>query len=80
MRAEIEAQIDAFEQATGRRPDFIDGHQHVHGLPGVRKALIAVLAARYAKGTQPWLRDPADLMSRVVKRSRNVQKALAIGG
>ncbi len=55
---EIEAQLDAFEQATDRRPDFIDGHQHVHGLAGVRRALLAVLRERYARGPKPWLRDP----------------------
>jgi chitin disaccharide deacetylase len=80
LKAEIDAQLDAFEQAMGRPPDFIDGHQHVHGLPGVRKALLQVLAARYAKGAKPWLRDPADAMPRIVKRGRFVQKALAVGG
>ena len=32
-------QLDAFEAAMGTAPDFIDGHQHVHQLPGVRQAL-----------------------------------------
>ncbi len=80
IAAEIAAQLDAFEQAMGRRPDFVDGHQHVHGLPGVRRALLKVLEARYPSGAKPWLRDPADAMPRIVKRGRNVQKALAIGG
>ena len=77
---EIEAQLDAFEQAMDMRPDFIDGHQHVHGLPGVRRALFSVLTQRYAKGPKPWLRDPADTLARIVKRGRNMQKALAVGG
>jgi chitin disaccharide deacetylase len=80
ISAEIAAQIEAFEQAVGHRPDFIDGHQHVHGLPGVRRALLSVMEARYAKGPRPWLRDPADSMPRIVKRGRQVQKALAVGG
>jgi chitin disaccharide deacetylase len=80
LRAEIDAQLDAFEQAMDRRPDFIDGHQHAHGLPGVRKALLAVMAQRYPTGGKPWLRDPADAMARIVKRGRFVQKALAVGG
>jgi chitin disaccharide deacetylase len=80
LMAEIAAQIDAFEQAMGHAPDFIDGHQHAHGLPGVRRALLDVLERRYPKGQRPWLRDPADVMARVVKRGRFVQKALAIGG
>ena len=46
-RRSVVRQLDAFEQAMGRPPDFIDGHQHVHQLPGVRDALLDVLAERY---------------------------------
>lgn len=46
-RERIVRQLDAFEQAMGRAPDFIDGHQHVHQLPGVRDALLDVLVERY---------------------------------
>lgn len=80
LEAEIDAQLDAFEDAMDARPDFIDGHQHVHGLPGVRRAFFAVLAKRYAKGTRPWLRDPSDTLKNVVRRGRNIQKALAVAG
>lgn len=45
---QITQQFDAFEQAMQRAPDFIDGHQHVHQLPVVRDALLAVLGERYA--------------------------------
>jgi len=37
---ELAAQWAAFVQASGCQPDFIDGHQHVHHLPGVRPALL----------------------------------------
>jgi chitin disaccharide deacetylase len=80
IAAEIEAQLDAFEQAMDARPDFIDGHQHVQGLPGVRRALLSVLTERYGKGARPWLRDSADNLGRIVKRGRNMQKALAVAG
>lgn len=53
MRLRIVRQLDAFEQAMGRAPDFIDGHQHVHQLPGVRDALLDVLAERYGTGKDP---------------------------
>ena len=43
---EIARQFDAFEAAFGRPPDFVDGHQHVHVLAGVRPALLAVIARR----------------------------------
>jgi predicted glycoside hydrolase/deacetylase ChbG (UPF0249 family) len=38
--AELAAQWDAFVAATGRAPDFVDGHQHVHHLPGVRNLVL----------------------------------------
>ena len=40
---ELAAQWAAFVQASGCQPDFIDGHQHVHHLPGVRDALLGWL-------------------------------------
>ncbi|NML42407.1 ChbG/HpnK family deacetylase [Ramlibacter sp. G-1-2-2] len=57
LRAEIERQLDAFEQALGRAPAHVDGHQHVHQLPWIRGTLLAVLEARYRGGSRPWLRS-----------------------
>jgi len=48
IRAELERQIDAFETAMGRRPAFLDGHQHVHQLPVIRDVVIALWKERYA--------------------------------
>ena len=56
LRDEIQAQLDAFEDGVGAAPDHVDGHQHVHQLPGVREALLAELVRRYPR-QQPWLRD-----------------------
>lgn len=54
LTRELRAQWDAFEQALGRTPDFVDGHQHVHQFPQVRDALLDELARR---GAAPWLRN-----------------------
>ena len=56
LRAEVHAQLDAFEHAMQRQPAFIDGHQHVHQLPMVRDALLQALHERDA-GHRPWLRS-----------------------
>lgn len=48
---EWEAQWRAFADATGTAPDFVDGHQHVHHLPGVREVMLQALEAQ--------ARDPA---------------------
>lgn len=52
----IERQLDAFEEALGRSPDYVDGHQHVHQFAGVREALLAALGRRYGR-PGPWLRS-----------------------
>lgn len=49
--AEIDRQLDAFEQAMGRPPDYIDGHQHVQQLPVVRDLLVDRLKHRLPPGT-----------------------------
>lgn len=56
MTGEIRRQLDAFEDAAGAAPDFVDGHQHVHQLPVIRDALVAELLRRYPQRL-PWLRS-----------------------
>jgi chitin disaccharide deacetylase len=74
IAAELAAQIDAFADAMGQMPDFIDGHQHVHALPGVRRVLATVLP-RLFPGQKPYLRDPAETFSAIRARKRHVPKA-----
>lgn len=40
LRSEVHAQLAAFRAATGVAPKFIDGHQHVHHLPGLRGIIL----------------------------------------
>ena len=40
MRNEVHAQLAAFNRAFGKPPRFIDGHQHVHHLPGLRQIIL----------------------------------------
>ena len=47
VEARLSQQLDRFERHMGRAPDFVDGHQHVHQLPVVRDALLAILRSRY---------------------------------
>lgn len=46
IAAEIERQLDRFEDAWGAPPAFVDGHQHVHQLPVVRDALAGLYERR----------------------------------
>jgi predicted glycoside hydrolase/deacetylase ChbG (UPF0249 family) len=65
---ELTSQLDRFVEWLGFAPDFIDGHQHVQQLPGVRNALAAVVRA-----------DPrlANVYVRVGKLPRIGPKALS---
>lgn len=79
IRATIERHLDAYEAAVGRPPDYVDGHQHVHQLPGVVEELAAALTRRYAPDRLPWLRatdPPAGLSShkaRIIVGTRSWQ-------
>ena len=77
IAAEVTRQLDAFEQAFGAAPAFVDGHQHVHVLPGVRGAVLRAIAARYARGSV-YLRDPADRATTIRSRGGPVGKALVV--
>jgi predicted glycoside hydrolase/deacetylase ChbG (UPF0249 family) len=77
IAAEIARQLDAFEDAMGRAPDFLDGHQHAHVLPGVRGAVLTALQRRYREGAV-YLRDPADTAVAIRRRGVAVSKALVI--
>lgn len=43
----VAEQLDAFEAAMQRAPDYLDGHQHVHQLPLLRNAVLGQLSRRY---------------------------------
>jgi chitin disaccharide deacetylase len=75
--AEIERQLDAFERHLGFPPDHIDGHEHVHVLPGIRQSLLDVVSRRYP-GPKPLLRDPSDRWSAIAARGGARVKANAV--
>lgn len=66
IEAELDAQLDRFEEMLGCAPDFIDGHQHVHQFPVVRTALLNVYRRRFSgSAARPYIR----LVSEAVKFS-----------
>lgn len=73
---EIARQLGAFEEAFGQAPAFVDGHQHVHVLPGVRGALLRVLQNRGHRDL--WLRDPSDGVRAILSRDIGARKALSV--
>jgi predicted glycoside hydrolase/deacetylase ChbG (UPF0249 family) len=59
IATELGLQLEAFESSFGRAPDFVDGHQHVHALPGVYPVFLRVIRERLDPG-KCWLRDCGD--------------------
>jgi hypothetical protein len=66
LEGRVAAQLDAFADAMGRAPAFVDGHLHVHQVPGVREALLRVLARRFGD-RPPWVRSTVPLRERGAK-------------
>jgi chitin disaccharide deacetylase len=77
LRDEIQRQFDRFEAHFGAAPDFVDGHQHVHALPGVRSALADAIASRDPT-FRPWLRNPGDSTQRILARRTQAAKAFCV--
>lgn len=44
VKAEVTAQLAAFIRAFGRAPDYVDGHQHVQLMPGIRVPFLEAVA------------------------------------
>lgn len=55
VAASLKAQLDRFEDTMDMPPDFVDGHQHAHVFPVVRRVLLRELDARY-RTRKPYLR------------------------
>jgi chitin disaccharide deacetylase len=54
LEAEILAQFAAFQNAFGRAPDYVDGHQHIHVFPQIGESL---LRAVKKAAPQAWVRQ-----------------------
>ena len=71
LRNEVHAQLAAFNHALGRPPDFIDGHQHVHHLPGIRRVLLDMveLAKAFHEKASEWgfVNGALDALAREVR-------------
>ena len=74
---EVGRQLDRFAETTGHPPDFIDGHQHVHVLPGIREGFLCALALHFPDRL-PFVRDPSDSFSAIATRGCAVSKALSV--
>jgi chitin disaccharide deacetylase len=77
IATEIGRQLEMFEAGLGAAPDFVDGHEHVHVLPVVRKAVFETLQHRYAN-RRLLIRDPSITWSQIFSRTSPVLKSVAL--
>jgi predicted glycoside hydrolase/deacetylase ChbG (UPF0249 family) len=77
IAAETARQIARFAEIVGRPPDLLDGHQHAHALPGIRRGVITAVEEYFPAGGV-LVRDPADSMRDIVQRGVAPAKALTI--
>jgi predicted glycoside hydrolase/deacetylase ChbG (UPF0249 family) len=61
VRAEVEAQLDAF-RASGLEPSHVDGHNHVHLFPVVRECLADLLPDVWFRTPVEWGRSEDQLL------------------
>ena len=73
---ELQRQLDVFEIERGRAPDFLDGHQHVHLLPKVRDAVLALFASGRLDAGATWVRNCYEPPAAVLRRGVSVPKTL----
>jgi len=74
----IAAQYELFAGKTGRPPDFIDGHLHVHQLPLIRDSLIEFVST-LPPGSRPYVRNTHLPFGDIVKGGLPWLKAAGIG-
>ena len=60
----IEQQFVCFFETMGRAPDFIDGHQHIHQLPGIRDVVIRCYE-KYIKNPNCWVRLSGNSINKI---------------
>jgi predicted glycoside hydrolase/deacetylase ChbG (UPF0249 family) len=73
---ELRLQWRRFHDVLGRAPSHLDSHQHVHQLPGVRRALLAFVDSLPA-GERPYVRTCVERPRTIFRRNVNNARALA---
>jgi predicted glycoside hydrolase/deacetylase ChbG (UPF0249 family) len=76
IEAEIERQVEAFMTHYGAPPAHVDGHHHVHQLPGVRDIVVRIAAG--VGGGRTWVRSCAEARSSILRRGVGIAKAVVI--
>lgn len=75
VATELGYQLDRFETTFGRAPDFLDGHQHCHLLPGIAEAVVGLFETGRLDRRRTWVRSVREPIARLRQRGVAVGKA-----
>jgi predicted glycoside hydrolase/deacetylase ChbG (UPF0249 family) len=77
IRKELKRQFEVFTEMFGRQPDFIDGHHHVHQLPGIRDIVLDLIEELF-DSHPPYVRSCSERPSLLIRRGVAPFKSAAI--
>jgi predicted glycoside hydrolase/deacetylase ChbG (UPF0249 family) len=75
---QVSTQYALFVKKCGRKPDYIDGHLHVHQLPGARQGLLDFVHSLPAQA-RPYIRNTEMPLSQLMRRRLPWLKSALIG-
>ncbi len=78
IRIELARQLEAFVDIFGRNPDFVDGHHHVHQLPGIRDIVLDLINELFS-AHKPYIRSCRERPSVILRRGIDPLKAASLG-
>lgn len=78
IREEIDRQISRFQEVFKFLPTHIDGHHHVHQLPGIRDSLTQAMASHFMQSNEVLIRNCWDSPFSIVRRGVTPCKALGV--
>jgi hypothetical protein len=77
IQMEIERQLQRFYLYFGRWPSHVDGHHHVHVLPGIREIIVG-LFYKILDPQQCYIRNCVEDISSILRRGVACKKAIGI--
>lgn len=80
IRDEVLRQLAAFQREAGFMPDHVDGHQHMHAMPLVRRGVLGALSEAFTGPLKPLIRDPGDRAFSIAGRGGEMAKAFTVAG
>jgi len=78
VASQVATQYELFLKKCGRRPDYIDGHLHVHQLPGARKGLVDFVLSLPPQ-SRPYVRNTEMSLTQLIRNRLPWLKSAFIG-